>query len=280
MIGGGNAVKAGANIATSCIEVRAALLVARQLNSFDLCNIAVPHGFTPETTQSVVAAVGSGPHSLLAATIAHRLANQLGIAARAVYGCREGEDRTQAEVVLGTIAADLPALDTEVIEAANPAAMVGSLPSGTLLVVGAPGGSWFQRQFFGPGARIQAKAPNGTIVVKHAPTRVYQVMQPPAAFGPHMRVADAAQLAPGQHIIVALDGQLLGTLHAENLQHARPDSELRDVLEDPVFLNADEDLGHAAELIAHHGSPIPVVDANTRLVGTICASDLDHRPLR
>jgi len=279
IIGGGAAHKAGANVAASCIEARAALLVARHLNSFDLCSVAVPHGFTPDGTSSVVAAVGSGPHSHLAAAIAHRLAQQLGISARAVYGRRHGEDRTQAETVLATISADLPELPVETIEAVNPAAMVGSLPTGALMIVGAPGGSWFQRQFFGPGARIQAKAPNGTIVVKHVPTRIYQVMQPPVAFGPHMRVADATQLASDQHIIVALEGQLLGIVYAHVLQGARADHELREVMDDPVFLNADEDLSHAAELIAHHESPIPVVDARTRLIGTVDATDLEHAPL-
>ncbi len=280
VLGGGTAQKADANVAAACIEARAALLVARHLASFDLCNVAVPHGFSPDTTRSVVAAVGSGPHSHLAAIIAHRISRQLGIPARAVYGRRQGDEQPQAQAVLASIAADLPDLAVETIEAANPAAMVSSLPTGTLLVVGAPGGSWFQRQFFGPGARIQAKAHNGTIVVKHAPTRVYQIMQPPTAFGPHMRVADAAQLAVNQHVIVALDGQLLGIACTQALQQARPDHELREVMDDPVFLNADEDLGHATQLIARHGSPIPVVDDHTRLVGTVTAADLDHPPLR
>jgi CBS domain-containing protein len=208
--------------------------------------------------------------------IAHRLSDQIGIPARAIYGRRRGDEHPQAQAVLANIAADLPALPVETIEAANPAAMVGSLPAGTLLVVGAPGGSWFQRQFFGPGARIQAKSPNGTIVVKHVPPRVYQIMQPPTAFGPHMRVADAAQLAAGQHVIVALDGQLLGVAYTHDLQQARPDRELGDLMDDPVFLNADEDIAHATELIAHHGSPVPVVDAQTRLIGVVTATDLEY----
>ena len=279
ILSGGTAHKAGANVAAACIEARAALLVSQHLNSFDLCSVAVPHGFNPGATRSVVAAVGSGPHSHLAAIIAYRLSHQLGIPARAVYGRRRGDEQPQAQAVLATIAADLPDLAVETIEAANPAAMVSALPTGTLLVVGAPGGSWFQRQFFGPGARIQAKAPSGTLVVKHVPTRVYQIMQPPTAFGPHMRVADAAQLATDQHVVVALDGQLLGIAYTQALQQAGPDHELGEVMDDPVFLNADEDLAHATELIAHHGSPIPVVDAQTRLIGTVAATDLNHLPL-
>jgi len=70
--------------------------------------------------------------------------------------------------VLASISEYLPDLPTETAQAAHPAAMVSALPAGTLLVVGAPRGSWFQRQFFGPGARIQSKAPNGAIVVRSA----------------------------------------------------------------------------------------------------------------
>ena len=279
VLGGGTAHKADANVAAACIEARAGLLVTRHLNSFDLCNVAVPHGFTPDTTRSVVAAVGSGPHSHLAAIIAHRLSHQLGIPARALYGRRPGDEQPQAQAALAAIASNLPDLAVETIEADNPAAMVSSLPTGTLLVVGAPGGSWFQRQFFGPGARIQAKAPNGTIVVKHAPTRVYQIMQPPTAFGPHMRVSDAAQLAAEQHVIVALDGQLLGIVYTPAIHQFQPDHELQDVMDEPVLLNPDEDLAHATEVMANHGSPIPVVDAHRRLIGTVTATKLNHPPL-
>lgn len=280
VLGGGTAYRADADVAAACIAARAGLLVARNLNSFDLCNVAVPHGFAPETTRSIVAAVGGGPHSHLTAVLAHRLSRQLGIPARAVYGRRQGDEQPQAQAALAAIAADLPDLAVETVEATNPAAMVGSLAAGTLLVVGAPGGSWFQRQFFGPGARIQAKAPNGTIVVKHAPTLVYQIMRRPTAFGPHMRVADAAQLAADQHVIIALDGQLLGIAYSQTLQQSRPDHELQEVMDDPVFLAADEDLSDATELIARHGSPIPVIDANTHLIGTVGATDLNHPPFR
>jgi Mg/Co/Ni transporter MgtE len=93
-----------------------------------------------------------------------------------------------------------------------------------------------------------------------------------------MRVADAAQLAADQHVIVALDGQLLGIAYLQALQQARPDHELQEVMDDPVFLDPDERLGHATELVAHHGSPIPVIDGRTRLIGTVAATDLNYPP--
>ena len=277
-LGGESALQAGADVAAACIHARAALLVARQLTSFDLCSIAVPHGYDPDTARSIVAAVGGGPHSHLAAAIAHRLSQQLGIPARAVYGHRHSDEQPKAQALLAAITTSLPGLAAHTVQTSSPAAMVQALPAGTLLVVGAPGGTWFQRQFFGRGARIQAKAPGGTIVVKHNPARIYQIMRPPTAFGPHMRVADAAHLSPDRHVIVAQDGQLLGIAPSHSLHRARPDEELQHVMEDPVHLNATEYLDSATELITHHHpNPIPVIDTQTRLIGTVTAADLSTR---
>jgi CBS domain-containing protein len=205
----------------------------------------------------------------------------LDVPVRAVYGYDDPAELTRATSVLDDLAAHLHGVEVEAIQAPNPAAMVSALPAGTLLVVGAPGGSWFQRQFFGPGARIRAKAPSGTIVVKHSLPRVYQVMQPAAAFGPHMRVADALRLADSQHLIVADNGRLLGWISRERLAGAGRDLELGDLVESPVVLSPVEDLDHAAELLNEHpGSAIPVVELRRRLVGTITSADLAaDRPL-
>lgn len=267
-------------MAASCIRLRASLLVTRHLGSLDVCSLAAPHGFSPTETRSIVAAVGGGPHSGLAATLAYVLGQHLGVPVRAVYGHHESSERIQALEVLEAVAAHLPGIDIEAVQTPSPAAMVGTLPVGTLLVVGAPGGSWFQRQFFGPGARIRAKAPTGTIVVQHAATRAYQIMQPATAFGPHMRVADALQLADTQHLIVAERGRLLGLVPHQGLANARPELELQDIMEEPVFLAPDEDIDHARELIqSRPGSAIPVVDDHDRVIGTVASADLDTRPL-
>ena len=279
VLSGGTATRAGADVAASCIEHGASLLVTKHLTSIDLCSVAVPHGFSRSETKSVVAAVGRGPHSRLAAHVADALGRELGVDVRAVYGHSEPAERTRALEVLDSLTSDLPAVRVESVLAPSPAAMVDSFPAGTLLVVGAPGGSWFQRQFFGPGARIRAKAPSGTIVVKQVPPRVYRVMQSAVAFGPHMRVADAAQLADSDHLIVAERGRLIGLIRHEALVRAQPNLDLRDIMESPVVLAPDEDLEQAAELINHHpGSAIPVVDSRRRIVGSVTAAYLPTEP--
>jgi CBS domain-containing protein len=281
ILGGSSAVQAETDLMTAVVRARATLLVSRHLNSFDGCNVAVPVGLSVKATRSVAAAVGGGPHSLLAAAIADRIGNQLGIPARAIYGHGPADDESAAEQVLAAIGETIPDLAVNTIEASSPAAMVEDLPEGTLLVVGAPGGSWFQRQFFGPGARIKAKAAGGTVVVRHSPSRVYQIMREPDAYGPHMRVGDARLLSGGRPVVVADDGRLLGIVGSRSLATAPDDLELRDVMEDAVFVDATEDVAHAGELIAQHDRlSIPVVDKVTRLVGVVSASDLDRAPLR
>ncbi|MGI9529352.1 MAG: CBS domain-containing protein [Acidimicrobiia bacterium] len=250
------------------------------MTSFNLCSVAVPHGFSPSTTTSVVAAVGNGPHSLFAAALAQRLSTKLGVPSIAAYGYQHDGERSQALVALNSIASEVPGLQTVPIRAPSPAAMVEDLSDGTLLVVGAPGGSWFQRQFFGPGVRIQSKAPNGTIVVRHAPTCVYQVMRDPVAYGPHMRAIDAAQVAHMQPIIVAEHGRLLGLVSQQVLLEADPTQELRDIMNEAVFLHADGTLEHARALLRHRiGVAIPVLDSQEQIIGAITADDLEPGPL-
>jgi hypothetical protein len=280
LLAGDDVTKAGSSLASTAVDSQADLLVLSNRTSLDLCNVAIPYGFNRDATQSVVAAMGGGPHSTLAAMIADWIAQRLGVPASAVYGHSDPDDLEQAEDVLNKIVVRLPKMDARTIEAASPAAMVGSLPAGTLLIVGASGGSWFQRRFFGPGARIQAKAPSGTIVVNHSPPRVYQAMQPPIAYGPNMRVADALQLSNELDVVVAEDGKLLGVVKAATLRDARQDIELHEVMDDGVFLSTDDEFDEAISLISVDGGDlIPVVDDQARLVGCVSASDLSPRPL-
>lgn len=269
--------RAGSDLAAACVAARAALLVTRHLTSFDLCSVAVPRGFVPDQTTSVVAAVGGGPHSVLAATVARLLALRLGVPGRAIFGHRGGAERHLAGGVVSAISAEVPDLPVTAVEVTSPVEMVDSLAPGTLLVLGAPGGSWFQRQFFGPGARIRARAAHGIVVVRHSPPRVYQIMRPPVAYGPHMRVEDAALLASGSPIVVAEEGRLVGTVSEGALATAAPGRELGEIMEDPIFLGAEERIDEIGDLFTTpEHQAVPVVDRRGRLVGLVTAGDLAH----
>lgn len=255
-------------------------MVSRRLSSFDLCSVAAPSGFSADETIGVVAAVGSGPHSSLAAAVAERIGRSLGVSASAVYAHGSSGPTPAAARIVQELDDRFPDLRIEAVGAASPEAMVHALPEGTLLVVGAPGGSWFQRQFFGPGARIKHKASGGTIVVKAAPARVYQVMEPPTAFGPHMRVADALVVGAGD-VVVTSESALLGVVPAATLHMADRDAELGALAREAAFLAPEETIAHARDLIDDTDSmTVPVVDGSGDLVGVYHAEKVDPSGLQ
>lgn len=267
VISGDAAIRVDSDPVATCILTGATLMVSRRLSSFDLCSVAVPSGFSADGVTGVVATVGSGPHSSLAAAVAERIGKSLGVPARAVY-THGGSEPTPAAIRIVQVLDDqFPDLCIEAVGATSPEAMVQELPTGTLLIVGAPGGSWFQRQFFGPGARIKHKASGGTIVVKAAPARVYQAMEAPSAFGPHMRVADARVVGVGD-VVVASENTLLGVVTEETLLAADPDAELGGLAHEAAFLSPEETIEHAQDLVNDTTSTtIPVVDGSGTLVG-------------
>jgi hypothetical protein len=279
-LSGGEPLRSGPNLAASCIESKAALLVLSKRTTFDLSSTATAHGFSRDKTRSIVAAVGGGPHSVLAATLADWLSLRLGVPASAVSGYSEPSERSDAESALRATLARLPGMDACTIEASSPSAMVRTLPPGTLLIIGAPEGSWFQRRFFGPGARIQAMASSGNIVVRHRPARIYHVMREPVAYGPHLRVSDALGAANGFDIVVAEHGELLGTVQADTMMNARSDLELHQVMVDGIFLAPEDTVSDAIALTSPSGRAlIPVVDSNARVVGCVSAADLSRTVL-
>ena len=271
----GTAERSGSNLVASCIKSKASLLVLSKRASFTLSSTATAHGFDRSATRSIVAAVGGGPHSILAATLAEWLSSKLEVPASAVCGYSEQHERPEAERVLATTLSMLPDMDSRTVEASSPAAMVRTLPPGTLLIIGAPEGSWFQRRFFGPGARIRAMSSSGNIVVRHQPPRIYQVMREPVAYGPNMLVSVALELADGFDVVVAEQGRLLGTVEADVMLGADPDLELHHLMEDGRFLAPEDETDGVRELAASHSRTVlPVVDAKSHLVGCVSAADL------
>lgn len=279
LISGDAAIQVESDPVATCVRTRATLMVSRRLSSFDLCSVVVPSGFSADETTGVVAAVGSGPHSSLAAGVAERIGQSLTVPARAVYAHGGPEPTAAAVQIVQKLDDQFPDLFIETIGAASPEAMVQGLPLGTLLVVGAPGGSWFQRQFFGPGARIKHKASGGTIVVKAAPIRVYQAMEVPVAFGPQMRVADALVVGAGD-AVVASESTLLGVIPVAALKAADPNSDLGGLAQEVAFLSPEETIEHALDLVNDtESTTIPVVDASGSLIGVYRAGTVDGQEL-
>lgn len=256
------------DLVEQCINQRADLLVSRRLpGSFDLVNVAVPLDFEPENVTGVVSAVAGGPHSFLAAETASRIGRRLGVEAEMISAVRPGVDPGEAEELLVHIGLSLPEMGGRVVEVEGIAELVEQLDEGSLLVLGAPGGSWLQRSRFGPGARLRSKAPAGAIMVRSAPDRVFRWMGDPVFVSPLRLADDTLLLHPQKVLAVADEGMLIGLVRRESLETAGT-SAVGSVMEAALSTKVDETIAEAMQLEPTFGrDPIPVTDHDEHLVG-------------
>jgi hypothetical protein len=263
------AYRAETDLVTSCVLHRADLAVSVGGGSFDAAHLAKPISFTPDAVTSVVAAVAGGPHSRLAATLAGRLGTAIGVPAEAVSGHRGSTDRLSAVAALRA-AGDTAGLTGRLVEVRHPSDLIEALPDGALIVLGAPGGSWLSRQFFGPGKRLTANAPSGAGVVHWTAPKAYQRMEELAGYGVHLRAGDAQALSFEAVLPVVDGGKLLGIVRRERLLEAHADTEIGDLIEPVPPASVLDTIDELAELAPFYdGAPIPVVDRDGNLAGGI-----------
>ncbi|MDP8957738.1 MAG: hypothetical protein M3N51_00720, partial [Actinomycetota bacterium] len=234
LLGGGGAHRASGDLSQACIASRARLLVCRRMpSSFDLVSVAVPQDFAPQSIKAVVAAVGGGPHSPLAAWVAARLTNALGVPGRMVAAFRLPQQRPAAEASLEAAGRAAPHLQGWALEAERASRLVERLPPGSLIVLGSPGGSLVQRLLLGAGARLRARAPAGAVVVRQATARAYQHMVTPQFVSPHLQVADARRVVREAHVVpVVSGGRLLGLVRWTVLERTAGQRTVAEVMED------------------------------------------------
>ena len=258
----------------AAIRSRADMAVMKKVGSLDLLPLAAPSAFDPELATHVVAAVGEGPHSQLATIVAARLAERLGLPVEAVMAVRPGAARADARRTLDGARAR-SGIPGRVVEAESEAGLLESIAPSTVLVLGAPGGSWLHRQFFGPGARLRTHAPAGTIVVRDAPRRAFHYMTEPSAVSGQLSVRDAFAVVTASVTPVVEDGLLVGVVRKQTLAEASPDAEVADVMETPAFVEAIDAIDEIAHVVEfYESSPVPLVDRRGRLVGQLEPADL------
>ncbi len=267
-----HAIRAGTDVWSSLVDARATLHVTPHLSTMPRCSVAVPHDVDVASISSVVAAVGGGPHSGLAAATAQRISLSLDVPASVITGYRSRDQRRQAHRALLDIAESGIDVPMHAVETEHPPELVAALPAGSLVVIGAPGGSWFQRQLFGAGARLRAAAPSGVVIVRHDVRRVYQVMTTPVAVGTAMRVRDVLELTSEPIVLVAEQGRLSGMVHRRQLMGLEPHLSVGSVAEPPIGLGADEPVDQVRLVLDEHGGgPVGVVDRRGRLIGAVTA---------
>lgn len=268
ILGRGQAGRIKGDLGEACIGNRADLLVSKRLpGDFDLVNVAVPVDFQPEKVTRVAAAVGGGPHSLLAAETAESIGQALGVPFEMVSASIPGDDPEEANAILDQLAAEVPAMRSRVVEVDGVTELVEGLEEGALLVLGAPGGTWLQRNVYGPGARLRRTAQAGVVLVRSAPDRVFRFMGDPVYVAPLRHADDTLRTHEEKMLAVAEDGILVGLVRRERLAEAgsRP---VGSVMEEAVSVRVDETLKEAAELTPTFGEdPIPVTDHEEYLVG-------------
>lgn len=260
------------DVQRSCIEHRIDLLVTRRLTSFDLVPVAVPHSLDLARVSAVTAAVAGGPHSEMAAAVTARIAAVLDVPGSLATVYHDAESHAQVLDRFDELVGLHPTLESKAVEAPNATALIDTFTPTTLLVLGAPGGSWFQRQFFGPGHHMQVAAPCGAVVLRSAPRRCYHIAVDPAgtAVGPHLAAEDALQVIGARATPVAEEGRLVGILRTATLRDAPPRATVADLMEPAVAVKASEPLAEVAELHSFlGGAPVPVIDDTGRLVGIV-----------
>ena len=265
----GDADRIVGDLREGCIAHRADLLVSRRLpGSFDLVNIAAPIDFEPANVTKVVSAVGGGPHSELAAQTAVTIGRRLGVEAEMVSATRYGEDPSEAKQVIQKVALSVDEIGGRVVEVEGIAGLVEALDEGSLLVLGASGGSWLQRALFGPGARLKSKAQAGAVIVRSAPDRVFRWMGEPVFVGPLRNADDTLRMHPENVLAVAEGGVLVGLVRRESLAAVAGTGAVASVMEEALSARVDETIVEARELETTFGKdPIPVTDYDDHLVG-------------
>lgn len=256
----------------SCVTQRIDLLVTRRLSSFDLVPVIVPHHLDLERVEAVTVAVGDGPHSQLAAAVGRRISTALDVPAELATVYRTPDEFPAALARLARLADSYPNLGRRAVNEPNAARLIDALTPGTLLIVGAPGGSWLQRQLFGTGHRLLVSAPGGAVVVRSAPRRCYQGAADPngVALGRHLTVREALRLMRYPVVPVVDERLLVGVVRLTTLAEADPALPIAAVMEPPVAIEGIEPTSavtHLREFFDH--SPVPVVDTAGYLIGTI-----------
>lgn len=256
------------DLVDGCIQNRADFVVAKKMpGSFDLANVAVPVDFDAERVGRISATVAGGPHSELAAATAHHIAMKLGLPLEIVSAHRDADDLGSAIDIVAQYGAMFPAAERRVVQANDMNELIDTAEGHSLIVVGAPGGTWLRRNRFGRGARIKGAAPAGAVMVRSAPDRVYRFMSEPVYVAPLLQAADTLRLHPQNVLAVAERGRLVGVVRRETLVQVGSQT-VESVMEGPISAKVDETIEEAMELEETFGQdPIPVTDHSENLVG-------------
>ncbi len=270
ILGGERSERVVGDIAETVLRHRADILVSRKLWNQDLVSQVVPVDFDPASVRVVVAAVGGGPHSEMAAWLAKNLGNALGIRAFMVSAHRGEEDLEQVSGRVSLISERVPDLEAQIRQAVDIPDLINDLPQGSLLVMGAAGGGWVYRNLRGSGAKLLHNAAGGALVVRYCSERAFQRMTDPVFVGPFRTCGDVLRVHSDSLLAVVDRARLIGLVARSDLSATPPETAVQQIMREPDSVPM---LATAEEVLAFRGTygdvPVPVTGDNSILVGTI-----------
>jgi hypothetical protein len=257
---------------TACIDNRIELLVTKRFPRSEVVPAVVPVGFHTDAIDSVAIAVGDGPHSPLAVTIGESISQRLAVPASVITAYSTTDEYGDAQRRLEKLTAGRGDLDSTAIQTSDPRSITEHLSKETLLVHGAPGGSFLERHFTGTGNRLTSRARGGVLVVKDAPRRCFQIAIDPTgyAIAPELLVGDALHVMTHPFAPVVKAHELLGIVRAHTLVHADAGATIAPFIEPEEGVGRCEAVDAIASKRDQLGSgPVPIIDDDGNLTGVV-----------
>jgi len=260
------------DLEAACIDMNVEIVVSKRFPRSDIVSSIVPVAFDADEISSVAVAVGEGPHSPLAVSIAERVADGLGVPGTAIAAYRTSNKDKEARERLDRLVESGSSLDTLALRTPNPRSIAEHITRDTLLVHGAGGGSFIERHLTGTGNRLTSRARGCVLVVRSSAPKCFQsaVSPTPYALAPELLVADALQVMTRPFAPVVSARKLLGIVRIETLVTAKPGSSIEASIEPVTGLNHKDPIRVATFEREHLGpGPLPVIDDDGNLVGVI-----------
>jgi CBS domain-containing protein len=265
-------IRLSGDLESACVDMNVDIVVSKRFPRSDIVSAVVPVAFDADAITSVAVAVGVGPHSPLAVSIAERVAEGLGVPGTAIAAYRTSDQDRDARQRLGRLVASGSSLDTLALRTPNPRSIAEHISRDTLLVHGAGGGSFIERHLTGTGNRLTSRARGCVLVVRSSAPKCFQsaVSPTPYALAPELLVADALQVMTHPFAPVVSARKLLGIVRVETLVTADPGGSIKASIEPVTGLNRRDPIRVATFERDHFGpGPLPVVDDEGHLVGVI-----------
>jgi hypothetical protein len=265
-------VRLSGDLEDACIDKGIDLVISKRFPRSSMVSSLVPVAFDAAAITSVTVAVGEGPHSPLAVSIAERIADSLGVPGSAIAAYRTSEQGDLAQQRLDRLVGSGSSFDTRTLRTHDPRSITDHISKETLLVHGASGGSFIERHLTGTGNRLKSRARGCVLVVRSSEPKCFQSAVSPTlyALAPELLVADALRIMTHPFAPVASARKLLGIVRVETLVTADPRSSIEASIESVTGLNRKDPVRVATFERDHLGpGPLPVIDDEGYLVGVI-----------